>query len=107
VAAALGTAAPGMAASMGAAATGMAATEVTAAVEAAAAVGTTATGAAEAALPAEGDEGSNTACAAAAKLKAALLFSFRTSCLFLSFSLLLALGGRFLARLRAVGGTEE
>jgi hypothetical protein len=98
VAAALGTAAPGMAASMGAAATGMAATEVTAAVEAAAAVGTTATGAAEAALPAR---------AAAAKLKAALLFSFRTSCLFLSFSLLLSLGGRFLARLRAVGGTEE
>jgi hypothetical protein len=95
---------------------GAAATDLTATVEAAAgkattqvaaAVGITATGAVEAAVLAEGDEDLNTACAAAVKLKAALLFSFCTSCLFLPFSLLLSLWGRFLARLRSVGATEE
>jgi len=111
VAAAVRASAAGMAAAVGAAATGMAAIVVTdsgkCTTQAAAAVGITAARAAESALPAAGDEGSSTACAAAANLKAALLFSFLTSCLFLSFSLLFSLGGRFLTRLGAVGATEE
>jgi hypothetical protein len=87
------------AAADGAAADGAAAGRAAAAVksvggEAAARVAAAGARAAKAAL-------SGAACTAAAELKALFLFSFHTSRLFLSFSLLFSLGRRFLACLRA------
>jgi hypothetical protein len=58
-------------------------------------------------LSAAAAPGYGTACAAPAEWRAALLVSFPTSRLFLSFSLLFLLGGLFLARLREVAATEE
>ncbi len=109
-AAAAGAAAAGAAASRaaaaGAAAAGAAAAGAAAAGEAAAgeaAVAAAAAGAA-AARVAAAEVGAS---GPAAEWRAALLVSFHTSRLFLSFSLLFSLGGLFLLRLREVAAAEE
>jgi hypothetical protein len=111
VAANAGRTAAGVAAS-GAAATweaapGVDAARVTAA--GAAAAGAAAAGAAAAGAAAAGAAAAGAAavCAAAAEWRAALLVSFHTSRLFLSFSLLFSLGSLFLLRLREVAAAEE
>jgi hypothetical protein len=111
-AAAAWEAATGVAAA-GAAAAGAAAAGTAAA--GAAAAGAAAAGAAAAGAPAEGDAAAGAAAAgdaavgaaAAAEWRAALLVSFHTSRLFLSFSHLFSLGGLFLLRLREVAAAEE
>jgi hypothetical protein len=118
--AAAGAAAAGAAAA-GAAAVGAAAAGATASGEAAAgaataraaAAGVAAVGAAAAGAYVVGAAAARVAAAEvgasgpAAEWRAALLVSFHTSRLFLSFSLLISLGGLFLVHLREVAATEE